>query len=79
MSMGPDIFLTHLARTINAGMLEPYTPEDLALHVYSLGTVSPIVDSFSGDVLGFRFEMVARKHATAHSPNETAVIEVVNP
>jgi hypothetical protein len=75
--MGPDLFLTHIRNAIAAGQFDQGDPEaqdvvmQAALRVFALGVVSPIVDSFTGDVLGFQFAMVARKHAEARKPTVT--------
>lgn len=61
MSMGPDVFLTHIRNALDGD-------DVAALRVMALGTVSPIVDTFTSEVLGFRFEMVARRHAEARKP-----------
>jgi hypothetical protein len=71
VSMGKDVIMTHLMNAIraNIGTEEKVDEIDAAADIFKLGKLSPVVDTITGEVLGFEWKIVVKKHENAVKPS----------
>jgi len=73
VSMGKDVIMSHISRVIHTN--SPSYEEDAvraAAAIFDLGQLSPVVDTITGEVLGFEWKIVIRKYEKAVKPGESA-------
>lgn len=70
--MGKDIIMSHIKRVIDASPGDGHGQIDevrAAAAVFELGQLSPVVDTVTGEVLGYEFKIVVKKHEKAVRPD----------
>jgi hypothetical protein len=73
MSMGKDVIMSHIAAQVRKSIGRPNdTDRDSVLAaamIFSLGQLSPIVDTITSEVMGFEWKIVIKKHEHAVKPD----------
>lgn len=62
--MGKDVIMSHIARMIDDNVLcyqQEGSTIDAAAAIFSLGHLAPVIDTVTGEVLGYEFKIVIKR------------------
>jgi len=71
VSMGKDVIMSHIARVtrdIIGGDEQFHWDVDVAAEIFKLGKLSPVVDTVTGEVFGYEWKIVVKKHVHPVKP-----------